>query len=116
MKKGVLVAILVLVLIIVFLALTVGYVYMQFTREPFIAENSILTINLTGEVVDSDDSFFSKKYSIRDLWYQIKRAKHDKRIKGIILKISYLQTGFAKVEDVGRLFKDFRQSGKKVFQ
>mgnify|MGYP001140575357 CR=1 FL=1 len=114
MKKGVLIAILVLVLIIVFLVLTVGYVYMQFTREPYIAENSILKIDLTGEIVDSDDSFFSKKYSIRDLWYHVQRAKHDKRIKGIMLKISYLQTGYAKIEDVGRIFADFRQSGKKV--
>ena len=114
MKKGVLIAILVLVLIIIFLVLTVGYVYMQFTREPFIAENAVLKINLTGEIVDSDDSFFSKKYSIRDLWYQIKRAKYDERIKGIIIKISFLHTGFAKVEDIGRILQDFRKSGKKV--
>jgi len=114
MKKGVLIAILVLVVIIIFLVLTVGYVYMQFAQEPFIAENAVLKINLTGEIVDSDDSFFSKKHSIRDLWYHIKRAKHDERIKGIILKISYLHTGFAKVEDIGRIFRDFRKSGKKV--
>jgi protease-4 len=115
MKKGVLIAILVLVIIIVFLALTVGYVYMQFTGEPAVADNSILRIDLSGEIVDSDDSFFSKKYSIRELWYHIKRAKNDDRIKGMILKISHLQTGFAKVEDLGRLLKDFRRSGKKVY-
>ncbi|MCK5056516.1 MAG: signal peptide peptidase SppA [Candidatus Aminicenantes bacterium] len=114
MKKGVLIAILVLVLIIIFLALTVGYVYMQFTREPFIAENAVLKINLAGEIVDSDDSFFSKKNSIRDLWYHVKRAKHDERIKGMIVKISYLHTGFASVEDIGRILQDFRKSGKKV--
>lgn len=115
MKKGVLIAILVLVIIIVLLALIAGYVYMQFTREPYIAENSILKINLAGEIVDSDDSFFSKKYSIRDLWYHIQRAKKDKKIKGILLKISYLQSGYAKIEDMGRIIKDFRKSGKKVY-
>lgn len=115
MKKGVLIAILALVIIIVFLALIAGYIYLQFTREPYIAENSVLKINLAGEIVDSDDSFFSKKYSVRDLWYHITRAKRDPRIKGIILKISYLQSGFAKIEDIGRILTDFRKSGKKVY-
>ncbi|MCI0470233.1 MAG: signal peptide peptidase SppA [Candidatus Aminicenantes bacterium] len=115
MKKGVLVAVLALVIIIVLLALVAGYIYIQFTREPYIAENSILKINLYGEIVDSDDSFFSRKYSVRDLWYHIARAKRDQRIKGIILKISYMQSGFAKIEDIGRMLTDFRKSGKKVY-
>jgi protease-4 len=115
MKKGILITILVIVLLIVILALIGGYVYMQFTREPYIPESSYLQIDLIGPIVDIDNSVLPKKRSIKELWYHIKRAKVDKRIKGIILKISYAYSGFAKVEDIGRLIKDFKESGKKVY-
>lgn len=115
MKKGILITILVIVLLIVILALIGGYVYMQFTREPHIPENSYLQIDLIGPIVDIDNSVLPKKRSIKELWYHIKRAKVDKRIKGIILKISYAYSGFAKMEDIGRLIKDFKESGKKVY-
>ena len=115
MKRGILITILVIVILIIFLALLGGYVYMQFTREPYVPDNSFLQIHLSGTIVDSEDSTFSKDLSIRDLWYHIKRAKIDSRIKGIILKISYMRSGFAKVEDIGRLIKDFRKSGKPVY-
>lgn len=114
MKRGVLITILVLLIVIIFLALLGGYIYMQFTKEPHIPEHSILQVNLSGEIVDNDMSAFSKKLNIRELWVQIKRAKIDPRIEGLFLKISFLQTGFAKIEDLGRIIKDFKESGKPV--
>lgn len=114
MKKGILITILVVILIIIFLALMGGYVYMQFTKEPYIPDNSFLQINLSGTIVDSDTSAFSKKRSVRELWYHLNRAKIDERIKGVLLKISFLKTGYAKIEDIGRLIKDFKKSGKKI--
>lgn len=115
MKKGVLITIIILVIFIICLALAGGYIYMQFTREPYISQNSFLKINFSGCIEDNDTSAFSKKDAIRDFWYHIKRAKIDNRIKGIILKISYLCAGFAKIEDIGRSLKDFKKSGKKVY-
>ena len=114
MKKGVLITILVIVLFLVLLALGAGYIYMQLNREPYVAENSILTINFNGPIVDVEQSVFSKDLSIKELWFHLKRAKIDPRINGLLLKISYINAGLAKVEDIGRLIKDFRESGKKV--
>ena len=114
MKKGVLITILVIVIFLVFLALVGGYIYMQFTREPYIPKNSILQIDLSGPIVDVDQGVFYTSLSVKDLWYHIKRAKKDPRIKGLVLKIDYLKTGLAKIEDIGRLIKDFGKSGKKV--
>jgi protease-4 len=114
MKKGVLITILVIVIFLVFLALLGGYIYMQFTREPYIPKNSMLEIDLNGPIVDVDQSVLSTTLSIKDLWYHIKRAKIDPRIKGIVLNISYIKTGLAKIEDLGRLINDFKKSGKKV--
>jgi protease-4 len=114
MKKGVLITIMVIVIFLIFLALVGGYIYMQFTREPYIPKNSVLRIDVSGPIVDVDQALLSTSLSIKDLWYHIKRAKIDPRIKGIVLKIAYMKTGLAKIEDMGRLIKDFRKSGKKV--
>ncbi|MCP4158362.1 MAG: signal peptide peptidase SppA [bacterium] len=115
MKRGVLITILVLVVLFIIMALVGGFIYMQFTSEPFVASNSYLRINLSGQIADSEINAFSKKDSIRDLWYQISRAKIDNRISGIVMKISYLRTDFAKLEDLGQMLTDFRKSGKKVY-
>lgn len=115
MKKGILITLLVITITVIILVLIGGYLYYQINREPFIPDNSFLKIHAGGKIIDNDSSPLSKMVTVRDLWYHIKRAKIDKRIKGILLKISYMQTGFAKVDDFGRLIKDFRQSGKKVY-
>jgi len=114
MKKGVLITILVIVIFLAFLALVGGYIYMQFTREPYIPKNSMLLIDMSGAIVDVDQGVLSTSLSVKDLWYHIKRAKKDPRIKGMVLKIDYMKTGLAKIEDIGRLIKDFGKSGKKV--
>jgi protease-4 len=114
MKKGILATILVIVILVLLVAFIAGFIYMQFTQEPFVPEHSFLKINLSGRVVDIDTSVFPQKLSIKDLWYHLKRAQIDNRIDGIILKISSLYTGFAKIEDIGRLIKNFKQSGKPV--
>ncbi len=115
MKKGILITFLVIVVFILLIGLAVGFLYMQLTREPEIPGNALLTISISGPVVDVDDSMLPKHISIQDLWYHIGRAKIDNRIKGIVLKISYIETGLAKIEDIGRMILDFRKSNKKVY-
>lgn len=114
MKRGVVISIVVVGMIFIFFALVGGFIYMQLTQEPYIPANAYLRIDLAGEIVDSENTTFTKKDSIRDYWYHIKRAKIDNRIKGIVLKIYYLGGDFAKIEELGLLLKDFRASGKKV--
>jgi protease-4 len=114
MKRGVLIAILIIVIFVVFLALLGGFIYLQFNQEPSIPENAFLKINFSGNIIDNNESITKSDLSIRDLFYHIKRAGMDNRIKGIILKISGIQTGFSKIEDIGAMLTDFRKSGKKV--
>jgi len=115
MKRGILIAILVIVVFVIFLVLLGGFIYLQFQQEPFIPENSLLKIELAGKIIDSDDSVLSGAITIRDLFYHINRAKIDHRIKGIFLKLSYIQSGFSKIEDIGRILSDFKKSGKMVY-
>ncbi len=114
MKRGVLIALLVIVILIVFIILATGFVYLQFTQEPVIPENAYLKINLTGNIEDFNDSFMTGGITIKDLYYHLNRAKIDPRIKGVIVKISYLNTGLAKCADTGNLLRDFAESGKPV--
>jgi len=115
MKRGLLVTLLILMIVIILIGLGAGYLYYQFNREPDIPQDSYLKLYLGGKIVDNDNSIVPKNITVRDIWYHLKRAEKDNRIKGIILKISYLQSGFAKTDDIGRMIKDFRKSGKKVY-
>ncbi len=115
MKKGLLITLLIVMIVIILLGLAAGYVYYQFNREPNIPSDSYLKIYLSGKIVDNDNSIAPKNITVRDIWYHLKRAERDERIKGIIVKISNLNTGFAKTDDIGRMIKDFRKSGKKVY-
>ncbi len=115
MKRGLLTTLLVVSIILIIIILLAGYVYYQFNKEAYVPDNAMLIINLQGNIEDSDNSPLSKVTTLSDLWINISRAKIDNRIKGIVLLISDLSTGFATVDDIGLFLKDFRKSGKKVF-
>ncbi len=115
MKKGFFVGILIFIIIILIFVGVGGFFYVKMNEEPKIEENSILRIELSGNIVDNNASYLDKNVSIRDLFYQVRRAKIDKRIKAIYLKISSFSTGFAKTEDIGRIINDFKESNKKVY-
>jgi protease-4 len=114
MKRGILIAILIIVVFIIILVLLGGFVYLQFQQEPHVPDNAYLKIHLSGKIVDNNESLASSALSLRDLFYHLKRAKMDERIKGIILFISGIHSGFSKIEDIGLMIADFKKSGKKV--
>jgi protease-4 len=118
MKRGALIALLVVIVIILGLFIIGGFIYLQFNQEPYIPEKAYLKIELSGPLADTSPSRFpglsGAAISIEDLWYQLERAAIDERIKGVLLRISSLETGFAKIEEVGRLLKKFTRSKKPV--
>jgi protease-4 len=118
MKRGALIALLVIIVILLGLFIIGGFIYLQFNQEPYVPEKAYLKIELSGPLADIAPSRFpnlsSASISIQDLWYHLERAARDERIKGVLLRISYLETGFAKIEEVGRLLKNFSRSKKPV--
>jgi protease IV len=118
MKRSALIALLVVIVIVLGLFIIGGFIYMQFNQEPYVPEKAYLKIELSGPLADTTPSRFpnisSSAISIQDLWYQLERAAIDERIKGVLLRISYLETGFAKIEEIGRLLKNFSRSKKPV--
>ena len=118
MKRGALITLLVVIVILLGLFIIGGFIYLQFNQEPYVPEKAYLKIELSGPLADTTPSRFpgisSAAISIQDLWYQLERAAIDERIKGVLLRISYLETGFAKIEEIGRLLKNFSRSKKPV--
>lgn len=118
MKRGPLIALLVVIVLILGLVALAGIVYLNFTAEPSLPEQATLRIRLTGSLVESPVVQFPQLktdgMSIRELWLQLQRAKIDRRVRGIILKLSDFQSGYAKAAEIGRLITDFRQSKKPV--
>jgi len=118
MKRGILITILVLVIILVVLFAIAGFIYLQFTQEPSVPNEAFLKLTLRGNVLESVASswpFQATPLTVRELWYQLERARVDERIQGLILKISYLDTGYAKVNEIGGLLRDFSAGNKPVY-
>jgi protease-4 len=118
MKRSALIVLLVVIVILLGLFIIGGFIYLQFNQEPYIPEKAYLKIELSGPMADTTPNRFpalsSGAVSIQDLWYQLARAAVDDRIKGVLVRISYLETGFAKIEETGRLLKNFSRSKKPV--
>ena len=118
MKRGALVALLVIIVILLGLFILGGFIYLQFNQEPYVPEKAYLKIELSGPIGETAPNRFpgisGSALSIQDLWYNLERAARDPRIRGVLLRVHYLDTGFAKVEEIGRLIKRFAASKKPV--
>jgi len=117
-KKGLLITVMVVLLLILGIVFIFGMIYMSLTAEPYVPDQAYLKINLAGPIYESPAKSFpslaSSGLSIRDLWFHLQRAKIDRRIRGIVIKILPLECGLAKIEEIGGLLRDFKRSGKPV--
>lgn len=89
-------------------------------HEPSIPQHSYLVLDLAGEYVEAPPQDLIGRFLARggktliDLLTLIRNAKADSRIKGVILRIGPLETGWAKVLDIRDALTDFKQSGKPL--
>lgn len=86
---------------------------------PSVQNNSTLVISLSGDIPEyqAEDGFpikFDGGYSIKSILDNIEKAKVDKRIKGILLRINDNYMGWAKIDEVKLKLEDFKTSGKYV--
>ncbi len=90
-----------------------------------VKSNTILRIKLNEPVMDrtpvnpfTNTNFFNLKTSIppglNDILANIKKAKNDKRIKGILLDLSYIPAGIATIEEIRDALVDFKMSDKFI--
>jgi len=90
-------------------------------REPPIADNSVLTLRVSGPLPDyvPDDPlrkiFGGPEQSLSNLVLQFNKARVDKRIKSILLSVDMSAVGWGKSEEIRDAIADFRSSGKPVY-
>jgi protease IV len=121
MKRRTYVLIIILIFIVIFSAAFVSLLLFQFRSAPDVQADSYLEIQLSGEIQEkaAPDIFSSlmarPPLSMHEIWWNIRKAKTDRRIQGIILRLGLMQCDWAKAKEIRDLILDFRQSGKKAY-
>lgn len=112
------------VILSVFIVLIIAVVFMLnslLDTEPTVASNSYLHINISGrlpEYVPPDplEDFFGRAtLDMKKIRDDLEKAAVDDRINGVILQINFLQTGYAKLQELHVLIDEYKKSGKKIF-
>ncbi|MCJ8152223.1 signal peptide peptidase SppA [Chryseobacterium sp. SSA4.19] len=93
-------------------------------KSVVVKKNSVLTINLKTNIIDSpteeqrglfEISEQNKNVLIYDAVEAIRRAKTDDNIKGISIEADQLNAGITQIDDLRNAIKDFKTSGKFVY-
>jgi protease-4 len=122
MRRGTYILIIFLIFFFLIIVALGSFFYLEFGKPPSVKSHSYLEIKLSGDIQEKSSpdflmTFFgmSSPLSMHDIWFNFQKAKIDKRIQAIVLRMGYLQCGWAKVNELRDLVLDFRKTGKKVY-
>lgn len=122
MKRGTYILIIILIFFFLLLATCVSFVYYATGKPPSIKPHSYLEVNLSGEILERafPDFFLTmfmgrKPLTMHNLWMNFRKAKVDRRIDSLLLRIGYLECGWGKINELREAILDFRKSGKKAY-
>lgn len=92
------------------------------TKEPTVAANSVLVLDLSGDVpeaapVEIPIPFIEGQAvpTVRDVWTSLLEAAKDNRIKAVLLEPHGLSSGWGKLQEFRQEIADFKKSGKPVY-
>ncbi len=112
---GILAALLVVVVVAVFY-------FVSTAGRPSVDDNSVLVLSVSGELPDyvADEPLakafgFRTPQSFTSLLTQLRKAKADNRISGVLLDIDFPGIGWGKADELRDAIKDLRSSGKPVY-
>lgn len=90
--------------------------------RPNVPENSVLVLHVSGGLPDyvpedevSKALGIGQQQSFSSLLTQLRKAKVDKRVGGVMLDINFPGIGWGKAYELREAVKDFRESGKPVY-
>ncbi|NQT78767.1 MAG: signal peptide peptidase SppA [Candidatus Aminicenantes bacterium] len=122
MKRGRYVLIIFLIFFFLILATIFSFVFYEIGKPPAVKARSYLEIKLSGPIQERTFPDFlttmlgrRQPLSMYDIWMNIQKAKVDRRIKSLVLRLGYLQCDWAKVAEIREAVLDFRKSGKTAY-
>jgi len=122
MKRGRYVLIIFLIFFFLILATIFSFVFYEIGKPPAVKARSYLEIKLSGPIQERTFPDFlttmlgrGQPLSMYDIWMNIQKAKVDRRIKSLVLRLGYLQCDWAKVAEIREAVLDFRKSGKTAY-
>jgi protease-4 len=108
-------------LFILFLIVVVGgFVARRVLRGTTIKPGSYLLLEIGGSYAEGPPQdligslLHRRERTLIDLLTTIREAQVDQRIKGVIIKVTSLSIGWAKIQDIRDALLEFRQSGKPL--
>jgi protease-4 len=90
-------------------------------RPPEIADHSVLTLRLQGDIPEKPPIALPAIFgqgeglTVASVWMALKKAAADPRIRGVMLEPEDLAIGWARLEEIRADLEEFRKSGKPVF-
>ncbi len=109
-------------LFLVFIVLFITLASSTGEPEPYIRENTVLKIDISGNLPaqstkDPLEELFNRgrynKVSLETLKENLAKAKSHERVKGVWLEIDFVTEGWANLEEAHRMIKAFRDSTDK---
>lgn len=88
--------------------------------EPYVSSNSYLEMTISGDIQEYEphdvleDYIRGRALDFRKIRVSLKMAQADERIKGVVLHIGFVRSGFGKLQEMQQLIRKFRLSGKKI--
>ncbi|MCK5343275.1 MAG: S49 family peptidase, partial [Candidatus Heimdallarchaeota archaeon] len=88
--------------------------------KPYIPETSYLALNIVGSIPEYkvpdvlEEQISGSQMDLKKIRQTLSMAAVDNRIKGVILKVSYVQAGYAKLQEIHQLISKYKESGKKI--
>jgi protease-4 len=103
-------------------AIGIALLFAAINKSPTISNNSVLVLKVSGDMPDfvpEDPTarFFGadSRNSFASLLTQLRKAKADTRIGGVLLDIDTLGIGLGKSDELRGAIADFRTSGKPIY-
>jgi protease-4 len=111
---------------VLFVSLLVGIIGIVLLAEtlgkPSVPQNSVLVLKVSGDLPDYNPPDpmaqvfgIEQAESFTSLLTQIRKAKADARIGGLLLDIDFPGIGWGKADELREAIKDFKASGKPVY-
>ncbi|MCW3168504.1 signal peptide peptidase SppA [Chryseobacterium sp. 09-1422] len=107
-----------------FFIVMIAFGSMSNDKSVSVKKNSVLTINLKTDIIDSPTEDQQSIFNVSDkntsiLIYDaleaVRKAKTDDNIKGISIEVDNLNAGITQIDDLRAAIQDFKKSGKFVY-